>query len=42
MMSRVEGIDPMEVAIGMRVKMRMIPGADDTPPYPVFDRAEDA
>lgn len=42
MMSRVEGVDPMEVAIGMRVKMRMIPGSDDAPPYPVFDRLEDS
>lgn len=42
MMSRVENIDPMEVAIGMRVKVRMIPGTDDQPVYPVFDPAEDA
>jgi hypothetical protein len=34
MMSRIEGIDPMEVKIGMRVRVRMHPGE---PPYPVFD-----
>ncbi len=34
MMSRVEGIDPMAVKIGMRVRVRMHPGE---PPYPVFD-----
>ena len=34
MMSRVEGIDPMEVKIGMRVRVRMHPGE---PAYPVFD-----
>ncbi len=34
MMSRVEGIDPMAVRIGMRVRVRMHPGE---PPYPVFD-----
>ncbi len=42
MMSRVEGIDPLEVKIGMRVKVRMIPGRDDEAPYPVFDLAEGA
>lgn len=42
MMSRVEGIDPLEVKVGMRVKVRMIPGTDDDAPYPVFDIAEDA
>ena len=42
MMSRVEGVDPMEVEIGMRVKARIVPASDDEPPYPVFDRAEDA
>ena len=40
MMSRIENIDPSEVKIGMRVKMRMIPGTDDQPVYPVFDPAE--
>jgi uncharacterized OB-fold protein len=42
MMSRVENIDPADVKIGMRVKVRMIPGTDDQPIYPVFDPAEDA
>ena len=42
MMSRVEGIDPETVQIGMRVKVRMIPGSDNEAPYPVFDPAEDA
>ena len=36
MMSRVEEIDPMQVKIGMRVKVRMHPGDDKLPPYPVF------
>jgi len=36
MMSRVEGIDPMQVAIGLRVRVRMHPGAEGNPPYPVF------
>ena len=36
MMSRVEEIDPMEVKIGMRVKVRINPGDDKQPPYPVF------
>ena len=36
MMSRVEDIDPLAVKIGMRVKVRMHPGDDKQPPYPVF------
>ena len=40
MMSRVEGIDPLKIKIGMRVKMRMLPSIDDQPPYPVFDLEE--
>ena len=40
MMSRVENIDPSEVKIGMRVKVRMIPGTEDQPVYPVFDPVE--
>lgn len=40
MMSRVEGIDPMDVEIGMRVKVRMHQPGGDEPPYPVFDPAE--
>jgi uncharacterized OB-fold protein len=36
MMSRVEGIDPMQVRIGMRVRLKMHPGDDQQPPYPVF------
>lgn len=36
MMSRVEDIDSMAVKIGMRVKVRMHPGDDKQPPYPVF------
>ena len=42
MMSRVEGISPSEVRIGMRVKVRMAPGSDEQPPYPVFTPLEDA
>jgi uncharacterized OB-fold protein len=40
MMSRVEDIDPTEVRIGMRVKVRMSPGDDKQPPYAVFVPAE--
>ncbi len=36
MMSRVEDLDPMQVKIGMRVKVRMHPGDEKQPPYPVF------
>jgi uncharacterized OB-fold protein len=36
MMSRVEDIDPMKVKIGMRVKLKMHPGDEKLPPYPVF------
>lgn len=42
MMSRVEGIDPAAVTIGMRVKVRMVPGDDEQPAYPVFEPLEDA
>lgn len=42
MMSRVEDIDPMQVRIGMRVKVRFHPGDDKQPPYPVFVPAEGA
>ena len=40
MMSRVEDIAPLDVRIGMRVKFRAHPAADDEPPYPVFIPAE--
>jgi uncharacterized OB-fold protein len=36
MMSRVEDVDPLAVKIGMRVKVRMHPGDEKQPPYPVF------
>lgn len=36
MMSRVEGLDPMQVTIGMRVKVKMHPGDEKQLPYPVF------
>jgi uncharacterized OB-fold protein len=39
MMSRVEDVDPMQVKIGMRVKVRMHPGDEKQPPYPVFTPA---
>lgn len=42
MMSRVEDIPSDEVKIGMRVKMRMHPGGEKTPPYPVFVPVENA
>lgn len=41
MMSRVEGADPMQVKIGMRVKVRMHPGNEKQPPYPVFTPVEE-
>jgi hypothetical protein len=40
MMSRVEDIDPMQVKIGMRVKVRMTKGDEKQPPYPVFTAVE--
>lgn len=40
MMSRVEGIDPLQVKIGMRVKVKMFPGDEKQPPYPVFTPAK--
>ena len=40
MMSRVEDIDPLAVKIGMRVKVRIHPGDEKQPPYPVFTPAE--
>ena len=42
LMSRVEDIDPMQVKIGMRVRVKMHPGDDKQPPYPVFVPAGDA
>jgi hypothetical protein len=38
----VEDIDPMKVAIGMRVRVRMHPEQGDQPPYPVFVPVETA
>ena len=42
MMSRVEDIDPMQVSIGMRVKVRMHPTAEKQPAYPVFTALQEA
>jgi uncharacterized protein len=42
LMSRVEDVDPVQVKIGMRVKVRMHPGNEKQPPYPVFTSAGDA
>lgn len=42
LMSRVEGITPDKVRIGMRVKTRIHPAEGDEGPYPVFDPAEAA
>jgi uncharacterized protein len=42
MMSRVDGIDAMQVKIGMRVKVKMDPGNEKQPPYPVFVPLEGA
>jgi hypothetical protein len=39
LMSRVEGIPPLDVRIGMRVKFRVHPAEGDEPPYPVFTPA---
>jgi uncharacterized OB-fold protein len=36
MMSRVEDVDPTLVTIGMRVRVRINPGNEKQPPYPVF------
>ena len=36
MMSRVEDVDPLGVKIGMRVKVKMHPGDEKQPTYPVF------
>jgi uncharacterized protein len=40
LMSRVEGMDAMQVKIGMRVKVKMHPGDEKQPPYPVFTPVE--
>jgi uncharacterized protein len=40
MMSRVEDMDPMQIKIGMRVKVCMHPAADKQPAYPVFTAAQ--
>ena len=39
MMSRVEDVDPLGVKIGMRVKVKMRPGDEKQPTYPVFTPA---
>lgn len=36
MMSRVEGVEPKDVAIGMRVRVAFVAGSGEEPPYPVF------
>jgi uncharacterized OB-fold protein len=36
LMTRVAGVAPDEVAIGMRVRVRFDPAEDDGPPVPVF------
>jgi uncharacterized OB-fold protein len=42
LMSRVEGIDAVDVKIGMRVKFKVHPGDEKNLPYPVFTPAGDA
>ena len=42
MMARVENIDPMQVTIGLRVKVRMVEGTEAQPVYPVFDQVGEA
>lgn len=39
MMSRVDGMDPHAVEIGMRVEMRMVPLGAEGDPWPVFTPA---
>ncbi len=41
-MSRVEGIEPMAVTIGLRVRFRVHRPGGDEPAYPVFVPAEGA
>lgn len=36
MMSRVDGVEPSAVTVGMHVEMRMTPLGDDGEPWPVF------
>ena len=38
-MSRIEGMGPMEVTIGMRVKFKVQQDDEETDPYPVFEQA---
>lgn len=41
LMSRVEGVPPAQVRIGMRVRFRpCIPEGEDEDPYPVFEAVE--
>ena len=42
LMSRVEGIDPMQVKIGQRVRLAVNRPGGDAPPSPVFVPAEAA
>ncbi len=42
MMSRVEDIDPEQVKVGMRVKVRIYEGDEKSGPYPVFTLLEKA
>ncbi len=39
LMSRIEGMEPMEVTIGMRVKFKVQQDDEETDPYPVFEQA---
>jgi uncharacterized OB-fold protein len=41
MMSRVEDIAPLDVCIGMRVRLRVHAGEGDEPPYPAFTPTDD-
>lgn len=42
MMSRVEGLAPLDVRIGLRVQVRVVPQPGEEPPLPLFDPAGDA
>ncbi|MBE89012.1 MAG: hypothetical protein CMM76_06155 [Rhodospirillaceae bacterium] len=38
LMSRIDGMDPMDVEIGMRVKFKMQQDDEGSDPYPVFEQ----
>jgi len=42
LMSRVEGVDPLAVTIGMRVRFKVHNPEDGSPAYPVFEPVDGA